>query len=155
MHLWFYYGLNCYYLTGYCREKWVFTRFYSKLVSILPVDNIKDELVSARIITVDDIEEIDHMPRATSKASFILKIVDDSLKNGTTDNFYNLLNIIERSHNDDVKAIVRDIRSALVTGKYIYLTIHIHSYNFGQCTPGFLNLLCPQSQKSHYIKLTT
>ena len=122
--------LNCYatcgftqcnvctvYLTGNCREKHVLTSFYSKLVSILPVDNMKEELVSARIITLHDMQKINRETIDKSKASFILNIVDSSLEANATNNFYNLLKIMERSHNDDVKAIVRDIRRALVTGE--------------------------------------
>ena len=57
------------------------------------------------------------MPRNKSKASFILNLVDSSLKADATNNFYKLLKIMEGSHNDDVKAIVRDIRRVLETGE--------------------------------------
>ena len=81
---------------------------------------------------MDDIQEIDHMPRNKSRASFILKSVDNSLGAECTNNFYKLLNIMEGLHNDDVKAIVRDIRRALVTGEH-QTTINPHagicSYN--------------------------
>ena len=70
---------------------------------------------------MDDIQEIDHMPRNKSRASFILKSVDNSLGADATNNFYKLLNIIEGLHNDDVKAIVRDIRRALVTGEHLII----------------------------------
>ena len=52
-----------------------------------------------------------------------------SLGADTTDNFYKLLNIMEGLHNDDVKAIVRDIRRALVTGEDLIIvnpSKHIH-----------------------------
>ena len=70
---------------------------------------------------MDDIQEIDYMPRDKSKATFILKHVDNSLGADATNNFYELLNIMEGLHNDDVKAIVKDIRRALVTGEHLII----------------------------------
>ena len=70
---------------------------------------------------MDDIQEIDHMPRDKSKGTFILKSVDNSLGADATDNFYKLLNIMKGLHNDDVKAIVRDIERALVTGEHLIM----------------------------------
>ena len=76
---------------------------------------------------MDDIQELNNMPRDKSRALFILKSVDSSLGAGVTNNFYKLLDIMEESDNDDVKAIVRDIRRALVTGEHLTtMNSHIH-----------------------------
>ena len=44
---------------------------------------------------MDDIQEIDHLLRNKSKATFILKLVNDSLGADATVNFYKLLDIME------------------------------------------------------------
>ena len=77
---------------------------------------------------MDDIQELNNMPRDKSKALFILKSVDSSLGAGVTNNFYKLLDIMEESDNPDVKAIVRDIRRALVTGEYLTTMIFTYTY---------------------------
>ena len=102
-------------------EREVLTTFYDKLVCILPVESISSKLVSARIITTDDIEKINNTDiLSKKKASFILKIIDRSLEAGVTDSFYILLDLMEEHGNVDVKGLVRDIRRALMTGKPNY-----------------------------------
>lgn len=74
---------------------------------------------------MDDIQDIDRMARDKSKTSFILKHIDASLGADGTNNFYKLLDIMEESHNDDVKAVVRDIRRALVTGEHLTTSMYM------------------------------
>ena len=107
-------------------EEEVFKCFYAKLVKVLPVvDNIYTKLVPEGILDPDDIEEINHMPRSDRKASIVLRKISSSLQAGKTDSFYRLLEVMETSLNDDVKALIKDIRGALVTGKLLYkVTAH-------------------------------
>ena len=108
-------------------EREVLTTFYDKLVCILPVESISSKLVSARIITTDDVEKINTYILSKKKASFILKIIDRSLEAGVTDSFYILLDLMEEHGNVDVKGLVRDIRRALMTGKPNYDPQAYHS----------------------------
>ena len=101
-----------YYTTGAFIEKEVFKRFYGQLVGVLPVMNISHQLVSAQIITTDDTEEIGLIPRSKEKASFVLRIVGNSLEVGITLSFYVLLDIMEK-YGGDVTLLASDIRRAL------------------------------------------
>ena len=91
-------------------EREVLTAFYYKLVCILPVESILYKLVSAKIITTDDIKVINHMSRSKDKASFILEYIDRSLEASITESFYVLLRLMEECDHSPVKVLVRDIK---------------------------------------------
>ena len=80
---------------------------------MLPTTNITHLLVSAQIITTDDIEEINGMSRLKEKSSYVLRIVAKSLEVGVTTSFYALLDVME-NYGGDVTALTKDIRSALI-----------------------------------------
>ena len=97
----------------------MFKQYYNRLASILPVANILHKLVSVKILSTGDIEEIDKEPRSKVKASFILNKIDGSLEAGAKNSFYDLLDIMEEFGNDDVKSILIDMKRTLMTGELI------------------------------------
>ena len=100
----------------------MFINFFEKLAHILSViiDDILPKLVPPRIITTGDIEEISKIARSNDKALFILKKIGSTLETGLTNNFYILLELMtEEWCSDDIKAIVNDIRTSLLTGELI------------------------------------
>ena len=99
--------------TGGLIEKYSFKKFFSQLVSMLPTTNITHLLVSAQIITTDDIEEINGMSRSKEKSSYVLRIVAKSLEIDITTSFYALLDVRE-NYGSDITALTNDIRSALI-----------------------------------------
>ena len=66
-----------------------------ELANILPVNNIINKLISAKIITFDDGEEIKSLPKSRDRASFVLNLVAKSLQAGITDDFDSLLEIMD------------------------------------------------------------
>ena len=110
-------------------EREVLTNFYKKLVCILPVDSILYDLVPARIVTTDDVENIKHMLSSKDKASFILQKIDRSLEAKFTDDFHVLLDMLEECGNDDVKGLVRDIRQTINNGEQISYVVIANASN--------------------------
>ena len=90
----------------------VFYKPYEKLSEILPVSNIINKLISAKIITFDDSEVIRSEPRSQYKAIFVLNIVAKSLKLDVVDDFYSLLRIME-DYEGTVAKVANKIREEL------------------------------------------
>ena len=86
----------CVYFIDNSKEYKVFREYSGELANILPVKNIMNQLISAKIITFDDSEEIKGLPREKDKASFVLNTVAKSLQAGITDDFYSLLRIMKK-----------------------------------------------------------
>ena len=113
----FEYYVNVNALTGTCREKEVLETFYDKLATILPVGSIPFKLVSAKVISMDDLDEIELKQKPKHKAAFILNKIHCSLKAGIKHSFYMLLDIMEQ-YDSDIKVLAKDMRRGLLTGKY-------------------------------------
>ena len=94
------------------KECEVFTTFFDKLANTLPVQNIASRLISARIITVGDDEEIRSIARTKEKAMFVLRKVAHSLDASVTESFYKLLTILEE-HGSDAGVVAAEIRKEL------------------------------------------
>ena len=103
---------------GTGREKEVLKIFYGKLAKIFPI-SIIHKLVPAGIITIDDVDDICHIPRPKEKASFILDKIDKSLEADINNSFNTLLDAMEECGNDDVRDIVKDIWRTLMIGELI------------------------------------
>ena len=102
-----------FYYTGGINEFEVFTRYFNKLVNILPVKSITHNLISSRIITIDDDEEIKSIARSKDKASLVLRKVGRSLEVGVTQSFYELL-MIMKQHRGDSAILAAEIQNELV-----------------------------------------
>ena len=83
------------YFIGNSKECKVFDEYFNELANILPVSNIINKLIAAKIIKIDDAEEIKAQPKSQDKAFSVLRKIDSSLKTGITDDFYSLLRIME------------------------------------------------------------
>ena len=120
-------------LTGGFTENEVFKKFYSQLVSLLPTTNISHQLVSAKVITTDDIEEITSISRSKEKASYVLRIVARSLEGGITSSFYTLLDIME-NFGGDVSALASSIRTALTefSGSFCFMHTYVRTCMYEQ-----------------------
>ena len=101
------------YFTDVSKVKEVFDEFYSGLVKILPVKNILHQLVPAKVLTPDDIEEIDSLRKSEDKSSYVLAIIDKSLKADITLSFYTLLDIMEK-YGGDVGVLAKTIQRDLM-----------------------------------------
>ena len=104
--------MTCVYVFYFIGDLKIFQKFYSKLVKLLPISKIAHELVSAEVITVDDIEEINGIPRSTDKAKYVLNIIVKSLEAGITSSFYALLNVMS-DYGGDLTLLADDIKKAL------------------------------------------
>ena len=84
------------YFIGNSKQKYEVLRQHSyELANILPVNNIINKLIAAKIITFDDGEEIKSLPKSQDRASFVLNLVAKSLQAGITDDFDSLLRIMD------------------------------------------------------------
>ena len=82
-------------------------------MNILPVQNVSHKLISQRIITVDDDEEIKGIARSKDKASFVLRKIVQSLEVGLIQSFHKLLTIMEE-HGGDAAILATEIQNELV-----------------------------------------
>ena len=100
------------YSVGNSKEYEVFLESYDKLANILPVTNLINKLISAKIINFEDSEEIKGLSKSHEKASIVLNIVAKSLRADSTDDFYSLLNIMEE-YEGTVAKVAKEIRERL------------------------------------------
>ena len=109
------------FFVGSLKEKEIFKKFYEKLRCILPTRNISDQLVSKKIISIGDKEEITAMKTLQDKASFVLEVIGNSLQAGITHSFYELLSIMEE-YGGDVSLFTYNIRRELdeFSGSYTH-----------------------------------
>ena len=100
------------YSVGNSKEYEVFLESYDKLANILPVTNLINKLISAKIINFEDSEEIKGLSISQEKASIVLNIVAKSLRADSTDDFYSLLSIMEE-YEGTVAKVAKEIRERL------------------------------------------
>ena len=100
------------YSVGNSKEYEVFRESYDKLTNILPATNLINKLISAKIITFEDSEEIKGLSKSQEKASVVLNIVAKSLRADSTDDFYSLLSIMEE-YEGTVAKVAKEIRERL------------------------------------------
>ena len=131
------------YFTDVSKVKEVVDEFYSDIVKVLPIKNILHQLVPAKILSPDDIEEIDGLRESEDKSSYVLDIIDKSLKAGITLSFYTLLDIMEK-YGGDVSVLAKNIQRVLImiqgnlmhnTHKYQHYVHHMHQYQY---TTGYI-----------------
>ena len=95
-----------------CVELKVLTDYFSRLTSILRIDTISHKLISARIIAIADLEEIEKLT-SKDKAIFVLKRINSSLNGGIATSFYSLLEVMEECDGDDVASLANEIRRSV------------------------------------------
>jgi len=89
---------------------------YFKLSQLLPVEKILHKLITARVIDLDDEEEIMSLTTTRKKAVYILHKIAAPLEAGYTEKFYQLLTIM-KEYGGDVAKLADEIRMSL-KGKF-------------------------------------
>ena len=90
----------------------VFTDYYSKLISVLPIKTFTGHLVSKRIISFEEEEEISQTPLQPSR--LVLKKIANSLQAGLAYSFDELLLIMEQYGNISCVELASEIKLKLL-----------------------------------------
>ena len=93
----------------------MFMRFYERLAVVLSVANYSHHLVSAKVLTTHDEEQLDALNSRNKRAAFVLRKVAAHLKNGNSEGFYALLSVIESYGDIPSIYLVSDIKSGIMT----------------------------------------
>ena len=96
------------------RKLEIFTDYYSKLMSVLPIKTLTSHLVTKRIISFDEEEEIIQAPLQSQSTRLLLKKIASSLQAGFVCNFDELLLIMEQYGNLCCVELVSEIRQKLL-----------------------------------------
>ena len=92
----------------------VFTDYYSKLMSVLPIKTLTSHLVTKRIISFEEEEEITQAPSQSQSTRLVLKKIASSLQAGLVCNFDELLLIMEQYGNLSCTELVSELRQKLL-----------------------------------------
>ena len=114
-------------------ENELFTYFYARLATVLSVSSLSHHLVSARILTTNEEEQLDAIDNSTDKATFVLRKIAAHLEGGFTESFHSLLSLIENHGDISSIQLVSEIKSGIIslTGNVcqcilqIYCKLHI------------------------------
>ena len=93
----------------------VFTEHYSKLCDTLTdVDNLLPQFVQIKIITTNDLEEINVMdpPTKKHKVQKLMTHISGPLTAGNTEVFYTMLRIMEKHGHQATKQLADQIRKS-------------------------------------------
>ena len=108
--------LLVYVCAGGFREYEALLAFRNELIHVLSTTNSFYHLVSAKIITTSEDEEMATSVDLKEKVSLVIKIIVKSLENGVTNRFYMLLTVMERC-TSDVATVAENIRNFLAHDK--------------------------------------
>ena len=116
-----YYFVFSFYL-GTCSEYKVFSRFYARLAAVLSVASFSHHLVSARILTTDEEEQLESLDNRNKRAAFVLRKVAAHLNSGNSKSFHSLLSVIEAHGDISSVCLVSEIKSGILkfTGNEAY-----------------------------------
>ena len=92
----------------------VFTDYYSKLKSVLPIKTLTGHLVTKRIISFEEEEEIRLAPLHSESTHLVLKKIASSLQAGITCSFDELLLVMEHHGNISCAELASEIRLKLL-----------------------------------------
>ena len=97
----------------------VFTRHYSQLCNTLTdVDNLLSHFVQQRVISTNDLEELNSIVPSTKKVQKLLMHISGPLKAGSSEVFYTMLRIMEEYGHHATRCLADQIkRSILETDK--------------------------------------
>ena len=105
------------------KEYETFIYYYQKLASTLPVTDLCPRLVSKKVITTSEVEEIDSLSTNVQRAKYVLQRISASLEVGQTKTFYLFLTAIEELGLVQSSQVVSDIKQEIKSGtgneKYI------------------------------------
>ena len=89
----------------------LFTKYYSKLVKVLPIKSLSAYFVSKQLIDFEDEEKIQSIHGQCKAARIALRKIYEALKAGQTKSFDELLFIMERYGGLSSVELVNEIRS--------------------------------------------
>ena len=92
----------------------VFTDYYSKLISVLPIETLTSHLVTKRIISFEEEEEIRQTPLESQSSCLVLKKIASFLQAGLAYGFDELLLIMEQYGNISCVELASEIRLKLL-----------------------------------------
>ena len=92
----------------------VFQDCYDKLMSVLPIKTLTSHLVTKKIISFDEEEEIIQAPLRSQSTRLLLKKIASSLQAGFVCNFDELLLIMEQYGNLCCVELVSEMRRKLL-----------------------------------------
>ena len=92
----------------------VFTDYYSKLISVLPIKTLTSHLVTKRIISFGEEEEIRQTPLESQSSRLVLRKIASSLQAGLAYSFDELLLIMEQFGNISCIELANEIRLKLL-----------------------------------------
>ena len=97
-------------------EEKVFTRHYSQLCNTLTdVDNLLPHFVQQRVISTNDLEELNSIVPSTKKVQKLLMHISGPLKAGNSEVFYTMLRIMEEYGLQATSQLADQIRRSLPT----------------------------------------
>ena len=92
----------------------VFTDYYSKLVSVLPIKTLTSHLVTKRIISFEEEKEIRQASPESESTRLVLEKIVNSLQAGVACNFDELLFIMEHYGTIACEELASEIRLKLL-----------------------------------------
>ena len=116
-------------LTGVDRKLQVFIACYSKL-TCLNFKALCPELITARIISIDDSHVVQHTVKPSIVASHVLGKIYASLKGGTDTKFNGLLSILENHNDSFCTTLAKQIRSELLKSTAGIVCVTLYSWYF-------------------------
>lgn len=87
--------------------------YFHRLAGVLDVNNLSAHFVTARILTINDDEEISDLPSSQDKAKVVLRKITKSLGAHTKD-FYVMLDVMTKYGNSANAALASEIKSQLL-----------------------------------------
>ena len=114
----------------------LFTYFYVRLATVLSVSSLSHHLVSARILTTNEEEQLDAIDNSTDKATFVLRKIAAHLEGGFTESFHSLLSLIENHGDISSIQLVSEIKSGIIslTGNVCQYIIGVYYKFIVNCT---------------------
>ena len=99
-------------------ELHVFTDYYPALCNTLTdVDSLLLQFVQKRVITADDLEEVNAIVSSTKKVQRLMAHISGPLKAGNTEVFYIMLRIMEERGLHATQQLAGQIRRSLSVNK--------------------------------------
>ena len=101
----------------------MFTKYYAKLVDVLPIKTLTHHFVKDEIISFDEEEVIIQTAGRSQAAGIVLRKIGGSLKAHLTTSFDKLLLIMEQHGDASCMELGNEIRQAIpqdLTGNYSY-----------------------------------
>ena len=108
---------SLFFVEGKSVEYEAFIQFHNEFTKVLHDKSYIPHLVSARIISLNDVHHTSNLPD-NERAVCILKIISDPLESGESQNFYRMLEVIQDHGNYDAQKLVEDVKTLIASKDY-------------------------------------